>query len=209
MSSSSSDAALLAGVLTPRLAAALAASVALHAALAAGLDPLFGPGGGGAGGARLAPVAPLHATLRNLEDSAPAAGAAQAPPSAPAGPPGDGAAPRLVLPEPRYYRSRELDAPPGIMVRVEPEYPEAAARRMLSGKLRIRLLIGESGAVERVEILEADPPGYFEASVERAFGAARFSPGTKGGRAVKAQIMLEVAFDSPPPPGLPPGETRP
>lgn len=199
MSCSSNEKAAPSGAITPRLAAALAVSIALHAGLAAGLDPLFGPTGGGAIGARLAPPAPLRATLRNLEDSAPAesAGPAAAPPAAAEA---ANAAPRPVLPGPRYYRTRELDAPPGIMVRVEPEYPEAAARRMLSGKVRIRLLIGESGAVERVEVLGADPPGYFESSVQRAFGAARFSPGMKDGKAVKVQMMLEIAFDGPPPP---------
>ena len=196
MSSSSSDAAPFADFLTPRLAAALAASVALHAAIVAGLDPLFGPAGGGA---RRASMPPLRATLRNPENPVPAENAAAAP-LAPGAAETASAAPPPVLPGARYYRTRELDAPPGIMVRVEPEYPEAAARRMLSGKVRIRLLIGESGAVERVEILSADPPGYFEPSVQRAFGAARFSPGMKDGRAVKVQLMLEVAFDSPPPP---------
>lgn len=199
VSSFSNDAAHLGDVLTPRLGAALAASVALHAAIAAGLDPLFGPAGGGV--RRPAPAATLHATLRNLEDPVPASGAtaaAASPPSAAAE--AAGAAPHPILPGPQYYRTRELDVPPGIMVRVEPEYPEAAARRMLSGKVRIRLLIDETGAVERVEILSADPPGFFESSVQRAFGAARFSPGMKDGAAVKAQLMLEVAFDGDPSP---------
>ena len=191
-----SDAALSTDILTPRLVAALAASVALHTAMMAGLDPLFGPAGGGA---RAAPTAPLRATLRNLDEPSPAAAAIGAPtPSAAA--PAASAAPPSILPGPRYYRTKELDAPPGIMVRVEPEYPEAAARRMLSGKVRIRLLIDEAGVVEWVEVLSADPPGYFESSAQRAFGAARFSPGMKDGRAVKVQLLLEVVFDGGPSP---------
>ncbi len=198
MSSFSSDAAHPADLLTPRIAAALGASLALHAAIVAGLDPLFGPPGGGV---RLAPAAPLRATLRNPEEPAPAEGAAASPaPPAPGNTEAAGAAPPPVLPSPRYFRTRELDAPPGIMVHVQPEYPEAAARRMLAGKVKIRLLIAESGVVEWVEVLSADPPGYFESSVQRAFGAARFSPGMKDGRAVKVQLLLEVAFDGGPSP---------
>lgn len=208
MSSFSSDAAPFADVLTRRLAAALAASVALHAMIAAGLAPLYGPA---SGGARPAPSASLRVTLRNLENPPPAEGGtpAAAPlasgigktASASPATPGVGetasASPPPVLRSPRYFRTLELDAPPGIMARVEPEYPEAAARRMLSGKVKIRLLIDESGYVERVEILQADPPGYFESSVQKAFGAARFSPGMKDGRAVRVQLLLEVEFDSP------------
>lgn len=87
------------------------------------------------------------------------------------------------------------------MTRVEPEYPESAARRFLAGKVVIRLFIDESGKVERVVTLSADPPGHFERPAEEAFRAARFSPGMKDGRAVKVQITLEVNFEHPPAPG--------
>ena len=116
--------------------------------------------------------------------------ALQAPAAEPAGAPASS----------RYYPTRELDVRPGIRTNVEPEYPEAAARRSLSGKVVIRLYIDEKGVVERVETLRADPAGYFERSAERAFRAARFTPGMKGKRPVKTQMTIEVDFDSPPPP---------
>lgn len=111
------------------------------------------------------------------------------------------------VPASRYYRTSELDVRPGIMTHVEPLYPEAAARRFLSGKVVIQLDIDENGRVERAQAIRAEPPGYFEASAERAFRAARFTPGMKGGRAVKARMLLEVQFDSPSPPGI--GRPRP
>ncbi len=104
----------------------------------------------------------------------------------------------------RYYSTRELDVKPGIMTRTQPEYPEAAARRFLAGKVRLQLFIDESGAVERVLTLHADSPRYFEEPAQRAFRAARFSPGLKNGKPVKVQMTIEVTFDSPPPPA-PPG----
>lgn len=153
----------------PRLVAALAVSVALHATLAASEHT---PDGGAASAAR------------------PAVGAA---PQAAAG---------LPLPEPRHYRPSELDVRPQIMTRVNPAYPEAAARRFLGGKVVLRLEIDEHGKVERARTVRAQPAGYFEASAEEAFLAARFTPGMKDGRAVRVQVMLEVSFDSAPPPGL-------
>ena len=104
-----------------------------------------------------------------------------------------------------YYPVRELDVRPGITTNVEPKYPEAAVHRSLSGKVVIRLYIDEKGSVERVQTLRADPPGYFEQSAERAFRAAHFTPGMKGGHAVKTEMTIEVSYDGPPPPTLPGG----
>jgi len=98
-----------------------------------------------------------------------------------------------------YYRSAELDARPGVKTHVEPEYPEAAARRGLSGTVVLRLYINENGAVDRVETLRARPAGVFERSAEQAFRAARFTPGMKDKHPVKAQMTIEVRFDTPPP----------
>jgi TonB family protein len=177
-----------------RLIAAIAASTGMHAAFVAWP--------GGPLGARWDSVswfeqkaAPLRAVLRepaSAESAAPRertqAAVAAEPMRAP------------LPPAPRYYRTRELDVVPGIMTRVEPQYPESAARRFLTGKVVVRLFIDESGKVERVLTLRADRPGYFEQPAERAFRAARFSPGVKSGRAVKVQMTLEVRFEHPAPP---------
>jgi protein TonB len=164
-----------------RLAGALAVSAAVHAAVAAGLQHTGGgPDAGPAGRrspdlqARLIAAAP-----RETERAASSA---------------------LPLPGPHYYRTSELDIRPQIMTRVEPIYPEAAARRFLGGRVVVGLDIDEAGKVERVRAVKADPPGYFEASAEKAFAAARFTPGMKGGRVVKVRMMLEVSFDSAAPP---------
>jgi len=156
----------------------------------------------------------LHVALRPLESppAHPAPGGEQATKNMPAAGVDARAGPRpepKPEPEPafsplpeerRYYTTKELDARPGILVHVEPEYPEAAARRFLSGRVVARLMISASGAVENVVIVSAEPPGYFEAAAEKAFLAARFTPGMKDGRAVRVQLLLEVSFDSAPPP---------
>jgi protein TonB len=201
VSSSSSEAAAGPGALSPRLAAAIAASVLLHTLLVAGLAPLTGERVDVGG--PLSRANPLRARLSTAAAEEPAipaipAPGAEAPPAGAAAPASTEPPPVLPRPTP-YYATRELDVRPGIMTRVEPEYPEAAARRFLSGSVRLQLYIEADGRVSRVEILRADPPGYFEESAMRAFGAARFSPGMKDGRPVAAQMTLEVDFDAPPP----------
>jgi TonB family protein len=198
VSSSSSEAAAGPGALSPRLAAAIAASILLHTLLVAGLAPLTGERvdiGGVLSRANPLRASLSPATAREAEIAAPGA---EAPPAGAAGPASTEPPPVLPRPTP-YYATRELDVRPGIMTRVEPEYPEAAARRFLSGSVRLQLYIEADGRVSRVEILRADPPGYFEESTMRAFGAARFSPGMKDGKPVAAQMTLEVSFDAPPP----------
>lgn len=186
-----------------RVAAALAASAALHALLVAGLQQSVGPRWGGFSWEQFA--APIRAVLvtERAAPIPPEAEPAARQATAPAGASGDAAA-RSLLPQPHYFLTRELDVRPGIMTRTEPEYPEAAARRFLSGRVVVRLYIGEDGAVEKVDVVSAEPPGYFEEAAVRAFLASRFSPGMKHGRPVKVQMTLEVNFDSaeaPKPPG--------
>ena len=174
MSCSWSDA--LRGALTRRLALALAASAALHALLVGGLAAPDG--------------SPDAAPVTSVISAAllPEAAAQERPAPKPAG---------KATPVPvaqRYYRSRELDVVPGIRTRVHPEYPHMAH---VSGKVTIRLYIDEHGTVEHVGILRAEPPGHFEASAQRAFLAARFTPGMKGGVPVKSQLTLQVDYKQP------------
>jgi protein TonB len=98
----------------------------------------------------------------------------------------------------RHYPANELDVRPGIKVRVNPAYPARAARENVSGKAVLRLYIGADGAVERVEVERATPPGYgFEESAASAFSGARFSPAMKDGKRVRALMRIEVSFDAP------------
>jgi TonB family protein len=93
-----------------------------------------------------------------------------------------------------YYNTSELDVRPGIMVHVEPRYPERAAQDGVTGRVVTQLFLREDGSVEHVSIIRAEPVGYFEYAVEQAFMGARFTPGLKGGEAVKVQMALEVNF---------------
>jgi TonB family protein len=96
-----------------------------------------------------------------------------------------------------YYKTSELDVKPGIMVHVEPRYPLRAEQDVVAGRVVAQLFLREDGTVEHVSIVRAEPPGYFEYAVEEAFGAARFTPGMKDGQAVRVQMALEVSFGEP------------
>lgn len=94
-----------------------------------------------------------------------------------------------------YYSTREVDVPPRALHDIVPGYPEAAEREARTGKVRLRLKLEADGRVSDVEVIGADPPGLFEESARAAFAAARFSPAYRGGKPVRVEMMIEVAYD--------------
>jgi protein TonB len=91
-----------------------------------------------------------------------------------------------------YLLTKLLSVGPRPLDDIEPAYPEGADLR--TGKVVLRLLISDTGHVDNVAVVRANPPGVFDASAIEAFSKARFSPGLAAGIAVKSQITVEVDF---------------
>jgi protein TonB len=105
--------------------------------------------------------------------------------------------PEGIVPPASYYPAHLLDERPQIRTHVEPAFPAAAP--VPSGRVRLRLYIGEDGRVEQIAVMQSDPPGVFEASATAAFAGAQFTPGKVRGSAVKSQMTIELFFGSPVP----------
>ena len=108
------------------------------------------------------------------------------------------ALPRQV--EAVYYSARQLDVYPALLHPVRPEYPEQPSQGKAGGKVRVTLLIDETGRVNEVSTAEAEPAGDFDDAVRRAFASARFSPARRDGHAVKSRVLISVTYG--------PGETE-
>lgn len=87
-----------------------------------------------------------------------------------------------------------VDEPPRVMEKTEPRYPLAARERAIEGKVRVRVLVGRDGEVERVHVVEAEPKGVFERATERAVRRWRFEPGAFRGEPVKVWVSQTVDF---------------
>ncbi|MCA1926487.1 MAG: energy transducer TonB [Thiobacillus sp.] len=94
-----------------------------------------------------------------------------------------------------YYTARELDQPPTARGTIDPAYPPEADRARVSGRVRLQVKVEADGRVSDVDVVESTPAGVFDASAIEAFRAARFNPAQKGGRPVRALMLIEVSYD--------------
>jgi periplasmic protein TonB len=93
---------------------------------------------------------------------------------------------------PDYALGIKLDPGPKPLDEIDPDYPDTVNLR--SGTVVLRLLISDTGHVDDVSVVRAEPEGVFEKAAIEAFAKARFSPGMAGGAPVKSQIRVEVQF---------------
>lgn len=92
------------------------------------------------------------------------------------------------------YQVSAVDVPPRIISRVEPDYPQDARRRCISGKVVIRFLVDSSGRVLNPSVLDAKPEGIFDRCVLEALRKWRFKPGIYQGRPVSTWMVLPIHF---------------
>jgi len=92
------------------------------------------------------------------------------------------------------YGPGQVERPPRLLRRVDPDYPQAARRQGVSGKVVVRFLVGSDGRVRDIEVVEAEPSGYFEQAAVNAVSRWEFSPGMLRGRAVAVWMLVPVSF---------------
>lgn len=112
----------------------------------------------------------------------------------------------VSLPSPYYFLPQELSRRPKAAAPVHLEYPENAPL-VVKNHVVLRLLINESGIVDKVIVVTAEVPLELEALARQAFAQAKFQPGFRGETPVKSQMLIEITFEgssssSPPPPSV-------
>jgi protein TonB len=202
----------------PRIAGAIAAAIALHVAILV-LQPGLAPGQRSAAPSSVLAVRLLRApavAAEGVAEAAPAPSVVQAreaPAASPPSPPDrkaerQEAAPaqprstpgpepaepsqRVLADAPDYILGLRLDPGPRPLDEIDPDYPDSVYLR--SGTVVLRLLISDTGHVDDVSVVRAEPAGVFEQAAIDAFARARFAPGMAGGVPVKSQIRVEVEF---------------
>ena len=88
--------------------------------------------------------------------------------------------------------TRDGDATP--IVRIEPQYPIAAARDGKEGWVQLSFTINELGGVDDVEVINADPKRVFDKEAKRALKKWKYKPKIVDGKALK-QPGMTVQLD--------------
>lgn len=88
-----------------------------------------------------------------------------------------------------------VDSKPRPMRRTAASYPPRARAEGVTGYVTLNLLIDQTGRVERVKVLEAQPAGVFEQTAQETVRNWHFEPATYEGEAVKVWARQTVRFD--------------
>lgn len=86
------------------------------------------------------------------------------------------------------------DVAPSFAGNRPPAYPAEAYRRGIEGRVLLRLLIAESGDVERVEVIRSSGFAILDAAAVEAVRTWRGTPARRGGVAVPTVEELPVVF---------------
>jgi periplasmic protein TonB len=104
----------------------------------------------------------------------------------------------LPVPFDTYLNVDEVDVRAEPMNDVPLPYPYLAYAQGIRGVVRLTLFINEQGQLDRVDLVDATPKGYFEKAAVDTVSKLYFTPATRHGRAVKSQKTIEVVFDPSP-----------
>jgi protein TonB len=93
---------------------------------------------------------------------------------------------------PKVVHLSQIDASK-LISRVEPTYPVLAKQIGKSGKVELRAIIGEDGAIQSLEAVGGDP--MFFASAMQAVKQWRYTPTMLNGQAVKVDTYITVIYN--------------
>lgn len=109
------------------------------------------------------------------------------------------------------FRSNEVDVKAVVTDAPDPVYTREARENGTAGRVVLRVVLGASGKVTTVKVVEGLPDGLTANAVAAAC-AIRFTPARKGGQAVSQYATVEFNFETDGPrfgPGLYPRGPRP
>lgn len=81
-----------------------------------------------------------------------------------------------------------------ILNKIDPLFPEVAKKKNITGYVRLLITVDPTSAVKSVEILEAQPEGYFETAAIEAVRKWKFKAAYQNGSPVESNIKRRIEF---------------
>ena len=88
-----------------------------------------------------------------------------------------------------------VDNPPRATYQAPMQYPPRAKARGIKGYVVLSLLVGVTGEIEQVEVIESFPEGIFDDAALQGVNQWKFEPATYQGQAVRAWARQRIRFD--------------
>lgn len=81
-----------------------------------------------------------------------------------------------------------------ILSKTEPQFPDSAKKKNITGYVRLLITIDQSSAVKSVDVIEAEPEGYFESAAIDSVRNWKFSAAYQNGSPVESSIKRRIEF---------------
>jgi len=88
-----------------------------------------------------------------------------------------------------------VDQPPQASYQAAPVFPPRARSRGIEGYVIFSLLIGVTGDIEQIKVIESSPEGVFEEAATQGISQWRFEPALYQGQAVRSWAKQRIRFD--------------
>ena len=88
-----------------------------------------------------------------------------------------------------------VDRPPQPTYQASMVYPPRARARGIEGYVDFSVLVGVTGEIEQIEIVESNPEGVFDEAALQGIQQWRFQPAMYQGQAVRAWARQRIRFD--------------
>ena len=103
------------------------------------------------------------------------------------------AAVKEAQPESQVVDLKDLDAPPEVVYKVVPIYPEELKSKQIRGEVLVSFMVEKDGRVGEVEVMQASHPGLGEAAMQ-AVRQWRFAPPLYHGQPARVRLQVPIRF---------------
>jgi protein TonB len=94
------------------------------------------------------------------------------------------------------FLNRKADSRPArLREKSELIFPQEARRQNITGIVSVKILVANNGSVDRVEIINSDPPGFFEKSAIESIRKWKFDPAVNEGQVQTSWVSQKVKFE--------------